>query len=68
MRKGKEKGGHAPGQRHAAAANYEINPQSSLLHDHSDDYVLELFEQMLVSKTVKVACTIVSLPVCENDP
>ncbi|XP_075902918.1 protein diaphanous homolog 1 isoform X2 [Nelusetta ayraudi] len=48
MRKGKEKGGHAPGQRHSAAANYEINPQSSLLHDHSDDYVLELFEQMLV--------------------
>lgn len=52
MRIKKEKGGHAPGQRHSAAANYEINPQSALLHDHSDEYVLELFEQMLVSNTV----------------
>lgn len=50
MRMKKEKGGHAPGHRHSAAANYEINPQSSLLHAHSDDYVLELFEQMLVRK------------------
>lgn len=60
MRMKKEKGGHPPGQRHSAAANYEINPQSALLHDHSDDYVLELFEQMLVSKTVKVVCCVLS--------
>lgn len=52
MRMKKEKGGHAPGQRHSAAANYEIHSQSSILHDHSDAYVLELFEQMLVSKIV----------------
>lgn len=61
MRKGKEKGGHAPSQRHSAAANYEINPQSSLLHDHSDDYVLELFEQMLVSKTGCLLCLFLSV-------
>lgn len=48
----KEKPGQTPGQRHSSAANYEINPQSAMLHDHSDEYVLELFEQMLVSKTV----------------
>ncbi|XP_035525704.1 protein diaphanous homolog 1-like [Morone saxatilis] len=48
MKKDKEKPGHAPGQRHSSAANYEINPQSAMLHDHSDEYVLELFEQMLV--------------------
>lgn len=60
MRMKKEKGGHPPGQRHSAAASYEIHPQSALLHDHSDDYVLELFEQMLVSKTVKVVCCVLS--------
>ncbi|KAF7664312.1 hypothetical protein LDENG_00180910 [Lucifuga dentata] len=48
MKKDKEKLGHVPGQRHPSAANYEINPQSAMMHDHSDDYVLELFEQMLV--------------------
>uniref|UniRef100_A0A8P4GEI9 Diaphanous related formin 1 n=1 Tax=Dicentrarchus labrax TaxID=13489 RepID=A0A8P4GEI9_DICLA len=49
MKKDKEKPGHTPGQRHSSAANYEINPQqSAMLHDHSDEYVLELFEQMLV--------------------
>lgn len=62
MRMKKEKGGHPPSHRHSAAASYEIHPQSALLHDHSDDYVLELFEQMLVSKTVKVVCC----PVCED--
>lgn len=63
MRMKKEKGGHAPGQRHSAAANYEINPQSSLLHAHSDDYVLELFEQMLVSKTIAY---VIAPHRCEN--
>ncbi|KAG8004034.1 Protein diaphanous-like protein 1 [Nibea albiflora] len=48
MKKDKEKPGHMPGQRHSSAANYEINPQSAMLHDHTDEYVLELFEQMLV--------------------
>lgn len=43
-----------PGQRHSSAANYEINPQSAMLHDHTDEYVLELFEQMLVRKIVKM--------------
>ncbi|XP_022615849.1 protein diaphanous homolog 1-like [Seriola dumerili] len=48
MKKDKEKPGHMPGQRHSSAASYELNPQSAMLHDHSDEYVLELFEQMLV--------------------
>ncbi|XP_068443664.1 protein diaphanous homolog 1 isoform X2 [Clinocottus analis] len=48
IKKDKEKPGHVPGQRHSSAANYEINAQSAILHDHSDEYVLELFEQMLV--------------------
>ncbi|XP_042349054.1 LOW QUALITY PROTEIN: protein diaphanous homolog 1-like [Plectropomus leopardus] len=48
MKKDKEKPGHAPGQRHSSAASYEINAQSAMLHDHTDEYVLELFEQMLV--------------------
>ncbi|XP_070693525.1 protein diaphanous homolog 1 [Pempheris klunzingeri] len=48
MKKDKEKPGHVPGQRHSSAANYEINAQSAMLHDHTDEYVLELFEQMLV--------------------
>ncbi|KAI3351736.1 hypothetical protein L3Q82_020569 [Scortum barcoo] len=48
MKKDKEKPGSMPGQRHSSAANYEINAQSAMLHDHSDEYVLELFEQMLV--------------------
>uniref|UniRef100_A0AAY4DMP9 Diaphanous related formin 1 n=1 Tax=Denticeps clupeoides TaxID=299321 RepID=A0AAY4DMP9_9TELE len=37
-----------PSQRHSAAAQYEVPPQGSMMQDHSDDYVLELFEQMLV--------------------
>lgn len=53
MKKDKEKPGHMPGQRHSSAASYEISAQSAMLHDHSDEYVLELFEQMLVRKTVK---------------
>uniref|UniRef100_A0A4W6EGJ7 Diaphanous related formin 1 n=1 Tax=Lates calcarifer TaxID=8187 RepID=A0A4W6EGJ7_LATCA len=48
MKKDKEKPGHMPGQRHSSAASYEISAQSAMLHDHSDEYVLELFEQMLV--------------------
>nr|XP_033488869.1 protein diaphanous homolog 1-like isoform X1 [Epinephelus lanceolatus] len=48
MKKDKEKPGHVPSQRHSSAASYEINAQSAMLHDHSDEYVLELFEQMLV--------------------
>ncbi|KAK9518085.1 hypothetical protein VZT92_023406 [Zoarces viviparus] len=46
--KDKEKPSHVPTQRHSSAASYEINTQSAMLHDHSDEYVLELFEQMLV--------------------
>lgn len=48
MKKDKEKPAQLPGQRHSSAASYELNPQSGMLQDHSDDYVLELFEQMLV--------------------
>ncbi|KAK2849116.1 hypothetical protein Q5P01_008950 [Channa striata] len=47
-KKDKEKPSHPPSQRHSSAASYEINAQSAMLHDHSDEYVLELFEQMLV--------------------
>ncbi|XP_029367824.1 protein diaphanous homolog 1 isoform X1 [Echeneis naucrates] len=48
MKKDKEKPSHMPSQRHSSAASYELTSQSSMLHDHSDEYVLELFEQMLV--------------------
>ncbi|XP_029917133.1 protein diaphanous homolog 1 isoform X2 [Myripristis murdjan] len=48
MKKDKEKVGYPPGQRHSSAASYEISAQSAMLHDHSDEYVLDLFEQMLV--------------------
>nr|XP_057918937.1 protein diaphanous homolog 1-like isoform X2 [Doryrhamphus excisus] len=48
IKKDKEKQGHVPSQRHSAAANYEINATSATLHDHTDEYVLELFEQMMV--------------------
>uniref|UniRef100_A0A3B3T4Y7 Diaphanous related formin 1 n=2 Tax=Paramormyrops kingsleyae TaxID=1676925 RepID=A0A3B3T4Y7_9TELE len=34
-----------PGQRHSLATQYEVPTQ---MHDHPDEYVLELFEQMLV--------------------
>ena len=54
MKKDKEKPGHNPNQRHSSAANYEINAQSAMMHNHSDEYVLELFEQMLVRKILKV--------------
>ncbi|XP_066572371.1 protein diaphanous homolog 1 [Amia ocellicauda] len=37
-----------PSQRHSSAAHYEIPAQTAMLHDHPDEYVLELFEQMLV--------------------
>lgn len=50
MKKDKEKPGQMPSQRHSSAASYEINAQSAMLHDHSDEYVLELFEQMLVRR------------------
>ncbi|XP_069387328.1 protein diaphanous homolog 1 isoform X2 [Paralichthys olivaceus] len=48
IKKDKEKTGHVPGQRHSSAASYETNSQTAMLQDHSDEYVLELFEQMLV--------------------
>lgn len=54
MRMKKEKSGQTPSQRHSSATNYEINPQSAMLHDHSDEYILELFERMLVSKSSEV--------------
>uniref|UniRef100_A0A8C7L1T1 Diaphanous related formin 1 n=1 Tax=Oncorhynchus kisutch TaxID=8019 RepID=A0A8C7L1T1_ONCKI len=47
MKKDKEKP-HAPAQRHSSAAHYEVPAQEAMLHDHPDEYVLELFEQMLV--------------------
>lgn len=59
MKKDKEKPGQPPSQRHSSAASYEINAQSAMLHDHSDEYVLELFEQMLVRTIVKVCVCIV---------
>ncbi|CAN9514985.1 unnamed protein product [Ophioblennius macclurei] len=48
MKKDKEKPGQAPSHRHSSAATYELSTQSAMLHDHPDEYVLELFEQMLV--------------------
>ncbi|KAJ8282936.1 hypothetical protein COCON_G00054550 [Conger conger] len=47
MKKDKEKP-HAPSQRHSSAAIYEVPSQAAMMHDHTDEYVLELFEQMLV--------------------
>ncbi|KAK3558541.1 hypothetical protein QTP86_019009, partial [Hemibagrus guttatus] len=47
IKKEKEKSGMAS-QRHSSAVLYEIPSQSGMLQDHSDDYILELFEQMLV--------------------
>uniref|UniRef100_A0A8C6V356 Diaphanous related formin 1 n=1 Tax=Neogobius melanostomus TaxID=47308 RepID=A0A8C6V356_9GOBI len=46
--KDKEKPSQIPSQRHSSSASYEMNSQSASLPDHSDEYVLELFEQMLV--------------------
>lgn len=40
------------GNRHSSAAQYEVPSQSSMLHEHPDEYVLQLFEQMLVSVCV----------------
>lgn len=50
MRMKKEKTGQISSQRHSSASNYEMNYQSSMLQDHSDEYILELFEKMLVSE------------------
>lgn len=61
MKKDKEKPGHMPGQRHSTAAAYEYPPQSPMLHDHSDEYILELFEQMLVREATGVCCLFVCL-------
>uniref|UniRef100_A0A8C6KAD5 Diaphanous related formin 1 n=1 Tax=Nothobranchius furzeri TaxID=105023 RepID=A0A8C6KAD5_NOTFU len=47
-KKDKEKPSQMPGQRHSSAASYEISSQGAMLDVHSDEYVLELFEQMLV--------------------
>ncbi|XP_058263850.1 protein diaphanous homolog 1 isoform X1 [Hemibagrus wyckioides] len=47
IKKEKEKSGPAS-QRHSSAVLYEVPSQSGMLQDHSDDYILELFEQMLV--------------------
>ncbi|XP_035858563.1 protein diaphanous homolog 1 isoform X2 [Sander lucioperca] len=47
-KKDKEKPVQVPSQRHSSAASYELGAPSAMLHDHSDEYVLELFEQMLV--------------------
>ncbi|XP_062281095.1 LOW QUALITY PROTEIN: protein diaphanous homolog 1-like [Scomber scombrus] len=46
--KEKEKPGPIPSHRHSSAAAYEMTGQTAMLHDHPDEYVLELFEQMLV--------------------
>ncbi|XP_027029138.1 protein diaphanous homolog 1 isoform X2 [Tachysurus fulvidraco] len=47
IKKEKEKSG-STSQRHSSAVLYEIPSQAAMLQDHSDDYILELFEQMLV--------------------
>ncbi|MCJ8735748.1 hypothetical protein PDJAM_G00251050 [Pangasius djambal] len=47
IKKEKEKSG-TTSQRHSSAVLYEIPSQAGMLQDHSDDYILELFEQMLV--------------------
>ncbi|KAM9496057.1 protein diaphanous homolog 1 isoform 2-T2 [Clarias gariepinus] len=46
IKKEKEKSSSAS-QRHSAVL-YEVPSQAAMLQDHSDDYILELFEQMLV--------------------
>ncbi|XP_024864368.1 protein diaphanous homolog 1 isoform X2 [Kryptolebias marmoratus] len=48
MKKDKEKSSQIPGQRHSSAASYELSAQSGLMQEYSEDYILELFEQMLV--------------------
>lgn len=52
MRMKKEKTGQISGQRHTSASSYEMSSQSGMLQDHSDEYILELFEKMLVSKAL----------------
>lgn len=52
MRMKKEKTGQISSQRHSSASNYEMNAQGSMLQDHSDEYILELFEKMLVSENL----------------
>ncbi|XP_072529478.1 protein diaphanous homolog 1 [Salminus brasiliensis] len=47
IKKEKEKSSSVS-HRHSSAAQYEIPAQAGMLQDHSDDYILELFEQMLV--------------------
>lgn len=47
-KKEKEKPSNVPSHRHSSAASYEINAQSPMLNDLTDENVLELFEQMLV--------------------
>ncbi|KAK7919031.1 hypothetical protein WMY93_010315 [Mugilogobius chulae] len=46
--KDKEKPSQMPSQRHSSAASYEFSSQGPMLAGLTDDYVLELFEQMLV--------------------
>ncbi|KAM7389753.1 hypothetical protein PAMP_023711 [Pampus punctatissimus] len=45
-KKDKEKPGQMPGQRHSSAASYELS--AGILQDHSDEFILEHFERMLV--------------------
>lgn len=67
MKKDKDKPGQVPSQRHSAAASYEISAQSAMLHDHSDEYVLELFEQMLVRPCVCLKMnTFTYIDKCDN--
>ncbi|XP_076148848.1 protein diaphanous homolog 1-like [Alosa pseudoharengus] len=48
QKKEKEKPSHHPGQRHSTAAQYEVPAGAAMLHEHPDEYVLDLFEKMLV--------------------
>ncbi|XP_031443448.1 LOW QUALITY PROTEIN: protein diaphanous homolog 1 [Clupea harengus] len=48
VKKEKEKPGHYTGPRHSTAAQYEVPAGAGMLHEHGDEYVLDLFEKMLV--------------------
>lgn len=48
-KKDKEKPNLVPSQRHSTAATYDIGPQGGMM-EYSDEYILDLFEQMLVRK------------------
>ncbi|XP_067104266.1 protein diaphanous homolog 1-like [Osmerus mordax] len=48
MKKDKEKAGPGGGQRHSAAAHYEVSGAGASQHDLPEELVLDLFEQMLV--------------------